>query len=448
MRQNKNVEYNRVLQESGILDRYSGLIESVGGTGRFEHGLYGSSEMFVDAFMQLYRSGVLKRKVYDSVAVMKLINSGRITGSSIPGNIIELLLEEEGIYPQIREKDFAMLTKLGILKKGLKFKDGFITDGKEKVRADFSVPENITAVKKFLGSELKNGSIINASFFIGPRSFYNALNDMSEEERMQFGMSSVLKVNQLYGDEELRSLQRKDGRFVNAGMMVNILGAVTSDQIEDGRVVSGVGGQYNFVSMAHALPDGRLIMMIRSTRNSGGAVKSNIVYNYGHTTIPKHLRDIIVTEYGIADIRGKTDSKVIEEMLKVTDSRFQGELIEKAKQSGKLAPDFELAPEYRQNYPERIDSMLKPFQADGHFVPFPFGTDFTAEEVVIGGSLKTLKAKRKGEIIKGIVKEMFKTVPPHAEPYLKRMRLDNPSDRKEKIMRKVVLSALRAHGRI
>jgi acyl-CoA hydrolase len=52
-------------------------------------------------------------------------------------------------------------------------------------------------------------------------------------------------------------------------MIANLFGAVASDQLEDGRVVSGIGGQYNFVSMAHALPDARLIMMIRSTRGSG-----------------------------------------------------------------------------------------------------------------------------------------------------------------------------------
>lgn len=448
IRQNRNEEYNRVLKETGIIDRYSGIIGKLGGTGKFNEGLYGSSEMFVDAFMQLYKNGVLKRKVYDSVPLMKLINAGKLSESHIPENIIELLIEIDGIHPQLREKEFTMLSKFGILKTGLKFKDGFIINGTEKISADFSDSKNISAVKKLLGSTMQNGTVICGAFFIGPRAFYNALNEMSEEERMQFGMSSVLKVNQLYGDEELRSLQRKDGRFVNAGMMVNVLGAVTSDQVEDGRVVSGVGGQYNFVSMAHALPDGRLIMMVRSTRNSGGKVKSNIVYNYGHTTIPKHLRDIIVTEYGIAEVRGKTDSKVIEEILKVTDSRFQEDLIKEAKLNGKLAPDFELAPEYRQNYPERLESMLKPFQADGLFVAFPFGTDFTAEEVAIGGSLKALTAKKKPVIIKGLLKELFKPVPAHAEPYLKRMQLDAPSGRKEKIMQKVVLSALRANGRI
>lgn len=448
MRQNENEEYNKVLHETGIYDRYKDLIEKLGGTGKFEQGLYGSSEMFVDAFMQLYKCGVLKRKVYENIPIMKLINSGKLATDNIPANIIELLVKEEGIHPKLTEKEFNWLTEFGILKAGCKFKDGVITCGKIKVSADFSAAKNLNAVKALIGKELKNGQVILGAFFIGPRAFYNALNAMSEEERMQFGMSGVDKVNQLYGDEVLRSLQRKDGRFVNAGMMCNALGAITSDQLEDGRVVSGIGGQYNFVSMAHALPDGRLIMMIRSTRNEKGKVKSNINYTYGHTSIPKHLRDIIVTEYGIADVRGKPDSKIIEEILKVTDSRFQDDIIKEAKLHGKLAPDFELAPEYRQNNPQKLDAMLKPFQADGHFVAFPFGTDFTADEIAIGGSLKVLTAKKKPAIMKGLAKEWFKSIPPHAEPYLKRMNLDKPKNRQEKIMQKIILSAMRANGRI
>ena len=46
-------------------------------------------------------------------------------------------------------------------------------------------------------------------------------------------------------------------------------------------------------------PDGHSILMMRSTRtDSRGKVKSNIVDHYGHITIPRHLRDILVTEYG------------------------------------------------------------------------------------------------------------------------------------------------------
>ena len=63
-------------------------------------------------------------------------------------------------------------------------------------------------------------------------------------------------------------------------------------------MVSGVGGQYNFVAMAHALPDARLLMMLRATHDNKDGLKSSIVWNYGHVTIPRHLRDIVVTEYG------------------------------------------------------------------------------------------------------------------------------------------------------
>ncbi len=446
MRQDHNEEYNKVLKETGILDKYNGIINKLGGTGRFEEGLYGSSEMFVDAFLQLYKSGVLKRKVYDNIAIMKLINAKKLATNSIPSNIIELMIEEEGIYPRLRQKDFDMLIHFGILKKGLTFKDGYISDGNTKISADFYDEKNLSEIKAFLGKELKNGQVILGAFFLGPRAFYKALSEMSEEERSQFGMSAVEKVNQLYGDEELRSLQRKDGRFINTGMMAHVLGSITSDQLDNGHLVSGVGGQYNFVSMAHAIPDGRLIMMIKSTRGSGKNVKSNIVYNYGHITIPRHLRDIIVTEYGIADVRGLQDEKIIEEILKITDSRFQDDLIKKAKLNGKLSPDYELAEEYRHNNPQKLDAMLKPYQAKGYFSPFPFGTDFTMEEMLIGASLKSLTSKSKGAVVRGLLAEMFRPVPPKAEPFLKRMSLDKPVNRKEKIMRKVLLSAMRSNG--
>ena len=118
-------------------------------------------------------------------------------------------------------------------------------------------------------------------------------------------------------------------------MMATLLGAVISDALADGKVVSGVGGQYNFVAQSFALDDARSIILVRATRNAKGRVTSNILWNYGHTTIPRHLRDIVVTEYGIADLRGKTDRDVIAAMLGVADSRFQGRVAETRKRGGK-----------------------------------------------------------------------------------------------------------------
>ncbi|WP_371358526.1 acetyl-CoA hydrolase/transferase C-terminal domain-containing protein, partial [Salmonella sp. E393-2] len=100
---------------------------------------------------------------------------------------------------------------------------------------------------------------------------------------------------------------------------VTLLGAGVADQLEDGRVLSGVGGQYNFVAQAHELEGARSILMLRSWRESGGEVSSNIVWQYAHTTIPRHLRDMVVTEYGIADLRGKNDAEVIAALLAIAD---------------------------------------------------------------------------------------------------------------------------------
>ncbi len=451
MRHSHNDLYKSVVEKAGLTEQYKDLIAEFGGTGTFEEGLYGSSEMFVDAFLQLYNKGILKRKVYDNAAIQKLINEGQISENSIPENILELLYEKEGIHLRLREKDFNMLTEYGILKEGLKFKDGFIYDGDTGYCGDIHDKNNLADINKLLGKKLKKGQIVLGGFYLGPESFYKALNAMSEEERSQFGMSGVEKVNQLYGDEELRSLQRKGGRFVNSGMMATLSGAVASDMLEDGRVVSGVGGQYNFVAMAHAIPDAKLIMAIRATRGSGKHVKSNIVFSYGHCSIPKYSRDIIVSEYGIAHIRGLSEEQIAHEMIKISDSRFQKQLIKQAIKHNKIKPDWVLPEEYRNNYPERIDAFIKSYQIEGYFKQFPFGTDVTAEEAILAGSLKGLKAFKEARPVTTVFKllsEFFRPVPKKADPYLKRMDLLTPSGFSQKFQQKMVLTALRNAGRV
>ena len=108
--------------------------------------------------------------------------------------------------------------------------------------------------------------------------------------------------------------------------------------------------------------------MLHATRTAGGKAQSNIRWRYGHTTIPRHLRDIIITEYGVADIRGKSDREVIAAMLAITDSRFQDELLRQAKDAGKIERAFELPKSARDNTPEAIERALKP-AADAGLLP-------------------------------------------------------------------------------
>ncbi len=178
-------------------------------------------------------------------------------------------------------------------------------------------------------------------------------------------MMPVSFTNELYGDEEAKRRARLDARFVNNAMMATLMGAVISDGLENGQVVSGVGGQYNFVAQAFALQGARSILTVEATRRAGAGTQSNIRWSYGHETIPRHLRDVIVTEYGVADLRGKSDADVIAAMLQVADSRFQVELARQAKDAGKLPKDFEIPAAHRDNHPERIARALKPAREAG-----------------------------------------------------------------------------------
>ena len=272
-----------------------------------------------------------------------------------------------------------------------------------------------------------NGALLHAAFFVGSKAFYQALRTMSESDRAKFQMTAVSYVNELYGDETAKRSARIKGRFINNAMMATLLGAVISDGLEDGKIISGVGGQYNFVAQSFALDDARSIIMVRATRNAKGRVTSNILWNYGHTTIPRHLRDIVVTEYGIADLRGKTDRDVIAAMLGVADSRFQGELLNQAKAAGKIEKSFEVPAAYRDNTPKRIERALGPARAAGLIAPFPFGTDFTQIEQRLIPALTSLASASPIQIVSFLMRGLWPSGhSPDTQDCLDRMGLARP----------------------
>jgi len=450
LRQQHNDRYKTILEDAGISRYFGDTIHDLGGTQDLEEGLVGSTEMLVDGYLHLVNCGVVKRKTYNNVPIQRLVNEGRIKEAITP-ETLAVLLEEKVVSSRLTQSDFRLLQDFGIFKEGLRLEKGHIKNGKIQIPADLRKRQNLDQVTTHcLGTKLKKGILIHAGFFLGPNSFYDALRAMTEEERRQIHMTSVLNVNQLYGNrygnEELKLLQRRHGRFFNACLIVTLTGAVCSDGLENGQMVSGVGGQYNFVSQAHALEGARSILMAKSTREKGKDVSSNIVWSYGHITIPKHLRDIVITEYGIADLRGKCDKDVIAALLNITDSRFQDELLRRAKSAKKLPDDHEIPEHFRGNLPGRIEEILAPFKEMGLFTAFPFGTDFTEEELAIGKALRGLK-ERMAEASPGGPSSLdaamaIKSVPEAAKPYLARMQLETPATEQERMMQKLVIYAL------
>ncbi|KAA1172039.1 acetyl-CoA hydrolase [Marinobacter salinexigens] len=439
LRHRQNDDWIAVYDHLKVAERFP-VVGEYGGSGPFEQGLYGCSEMMVDGFVYLMDAGILTREVFDQVDLQTLLNRGDL-GTRVSMESLDVLRREKLVDSPLRARDVSLLVSMGILQDSVEFKGGRLRIGEHSVEGDLDSAEARELIASLaLGSRLKGGIAMHGGFYVGPEKFYQALRDLPDKDRDRICMTSVNFVNQLYdhtyGDQKLKAAQRVHGRFVNSAMMYTLSGAAVSDGLDDGRVVSGVGGQYNFVAMAHELPGARSILTLRATRHSGGRVVSNIVFNYAHCTIPRHLRDIVITEYGIADLRGQCDEEVYLRLIRIADSRFQQGLLKQAQKAGKVDASFRLPPEWCNNTPESVHAAVSVTGSSELFPAFPFGRDFTDEELRLGRALNALKAAtatRRGKL--GVLWKALRTRDEDGRysSLLERMGLRNPSGLKEKL---------------
>ncbi len=295
----------------------------------------------------------------------------------------------------------------------------------------------------------REGEYLHGAFYLGSHDFYDWLRGLDAEGQHAIGMRRVSEVNELYGGREsLERVQRREARFFNTCMMATALGAAVSDGLADGRVVSGVGGQYNFVAMAHALPDARSVLMLRAVREEPGKPAiSSILWNYGHTTIPRHLRDVYVSEYGIADLHGACDEDCVLRMAAIADARFQPALLETARRDGKLGDASLDATARTRNMPDRLRDALAPFRADGTLPDYPLGSDFTPVEQRLVRALTWLKANtattgaKLGTIVKAL--GVGGETDDGEREALARMGYATPSGFADRLSAKLVLLGLR-----
>lgn len=446
LRHENNADYKAIIKELGIPQKFGHTLERVGGTDTFERGLYGASEMFVSGFYQLIKAGILRKKVYDDLRLQKVVRKYK-WNDVVNAELFHHLLEEKSIHSQLTEEDVEFLVKFGVFRAGTRWQNGeLLSPAGAKLGIDMrDSTQRQHVIAECLGTRLLEGRIMHGGFFVGTRAFYDGLRSLTDEQRSQINMTAISYVNALYGKEELKRAQREDARFINTVFLAHLLGAATSDGLENGSVVSGVGGQYNFVAQAHELEGARSILMLKSTRSKHGVTQSNIVFKYGHITIPRHLRDIYVTEYGIADIRGRSDQEVVAAMLNIADSRFQPELLKQAKAAGKIAKDYEIPEIFRHNTPDRLEAIAAKYRAKGLFPAFPAGSDLLPDELKIGKALKAVaaRAEHKSEVIKAIWKMRGNTpVAAELKPLLERIGLTAPTDFKDKIARQLLIEEL------
>jgi len=159
------------------------------------------------------------------------------------------------------------------------------------------------------------------------------------------------------------------------------------------------------------------------------------------------LRDVFVTEYGIADLRGKSDQDCVLAMLAITDARFLDDLVAQAKRAGKLRTTFSVPDRWRQNTPARLHDALRAFQARGLFAAFPFGSDFTAEEQRLLPALQWLRRRSGGAVTRAVLLGralLADRALPEDEAALARMGLTPPNGIGGRVLRRLMALGLAA----
>lgn len=290
------------------------------------------------------------------------------------------------------------------------------------------------------------GKYLRGGFYLGSPEFYQWIGEQGAQENT-LEMDRIGRINSVTGpDYELEVQQRRHARFMNICMMATPLGGAASETLPDGRVVSGVGGQYNFVSMAADLPEARSVLMFHAAR--GEKSESNIRWDLPNLTIPRHLRDIYVTEYGIADLRFASDEECIKRMLRVSSSDTVTNLKESAVAAGKLGSsvdsnELNLDVIRQRNTLGALEKRFATFRRNGSLIDYPLGSDFNEVEQRLVKALQLLK--RESASTRGKIRLLYcalTTQLPDYEAELERMRLTKSKSLREKLTARIVKYAL------
>lgn len=122
--------------------------------------------------------------------------------------------------------------------------------------------------------------------------------------------------------------QLPDFRAINSALEVDLMGRVNSE-IRDGHRISSTGGLGDFARAARYQEGARSIIALTATSNGGDVTR--IVPQLPSpesVTLTPDLADIVVTEFGVAELRGKMPKERAEALTAIADPRHRAELTE------------------------------------------------------------------------------------------------------------------------
>ena len=113
---------------------------------------------------------------------------------------------------------------------------------------------------------------------------------------------------------------------VNSALEVDITGQINAESIGP-RMFTGTGGQLDFAMGAQLASNGRFIVAMPATAGDGKYSRITAMLKPGSTvTTPRSLADTIVTEYGVAELRGKNLRQRAKALIKIAHPNFREQI--------------------------------------------------------------------------------------------------------------------------
>lgn len=123
---------------------------------------------------------------------------------------------------------------------------------------------------------------------------------------------------------------------INACIEVDLYGQVSSESVGS-KHISGTGGQLDFVEGAYHSKGGQSFICMNATKtDKAGNVTSNIKANLTPGSIvtdPRTATHMVVTEFGVANMKGKSTWERAEALIKIAHPQFQDQLVEEAEKN-------------------------------------------------------------------------------------------------------------------
>jgi len=115
---------------------------------------------------------------------------------------------------------------------------------------------------------------------------------------------------------------------IEGALAVDLYGQIAADSI-GGRQVSGVGGHEDFMAGPELHADSHALICLPATATHGDARHSRILAGFDPGTVvstPRHHADVVITEFGTAELRGLTVGERATALAAIAHPEFRDEL--------------------------------------------------------------------------------------------------------------------------